>query len=384
MTKMEEMLSSKRALMQSMQDALNADKLDEAKEFKDKITALNDKISMQQIIDDESKPAPVPANSAVEDKNASFIRAAIKKFTNRKLTDMENALLLPTATSTNGANGESYILPKDIQTIVTRKIRDYGSMRDVLGYIQTTALSGSFPVEGFDSLSGLIDFTDGTDGTDDTSISFNNVSFSLAEKGALIKLSNTLLKMTDEDLVSYVADIFAKKAIVTENTLAIDALKTGKTVKTLADWKALKSSLNKDIDPAALFGAVIATNQDGFDILDSALDSYGRPVLQVNPTEPTKRTFMGIPVRVYSNALMPSSAATKSAEGYAPIFYGNLSEGAKFIDLGSTEFAADASAGFMSNTTIARLIEHIAVAQVDSSDKCYIYGQLKVAEKLAS
>ncbi len=381
MTKIEEMLEQKNSLIEKAQNMLDEGKIDDAKSVRDEINELVDKIELQKVLDKESAPV-APANSKTKE-NASFIRAAIKKFTGKQLTEAENSLLLPTTSSVNGVNGEGYILPQDIQTAINRKIRDYRSMREVLGYIKTTALKGSFPVENFETVTGLVDFADGTDGTDSTDISFTNVSFTLSEKAAFIKLSNTLLALTDNDLVGYIVEVFAKKAVITENAIAVDALKSGKTVKTIADWKALKSSTNKDLDPAALYGLVYVTNQDGFDVLDSALDTNGRPVLTVDPTQPSRKLFMGAPIVVFSNALLPSSAATKTADGYAPIFYGNIAEGVKFVDLGSTAFATSSEAGFMSNTTIARLIEFVTAVQCDSSDKCYIYGQLKVAEKLA-
>lgn len=386
MTKLEELKTKKAALIANMKAHLDADEIEKAKSIRDQIADINSKIDIQEIVDKEEREALDNKAKKIgsEDKteeNASFIRAAIKKFSGRSLTETENALLLPTTSNTNGTNGEGFILPQDIQTQINKKIREYRSMREILGYMQTSALSGRFPVENFDTVTGLIDFADGTDGTEADDIKFTSVSYTLSEKGALIQLSNTLLALTDNQLISYVVEVFAKKAVVTENTLATDALKNGKTVKTLDDWKALKSSINKDLDPAALFGTVIATNQDGFDFLDSALDENGRPILQPNPANPTERLFAGYPVKVYSNAILPSSAATSSKDGYAPIFYGDIANGAKFIDLGNTNFATSSEAGFTRNTTYARLIEFIAAVQVDSSDKCYIYGQLKVADK---
>ena len=313
---------------------------------------------------------------------ASSIRAMIKKMCGKTLTEAENALLLPTTSNTNGVNGEGYILPQDIRTIITKKIREYKSFREVLGYMPTTALTGSFPVENFESVSGLVDFADGTDGTDITDISFTNKSFSLKEKAAFLKLSNTLLALTDNALIEYVAEVFAKKAVVTENTMAIAKLKEGKTKKTLADWGALRKSINTDLDPAVLYGAKIVTNQNGFEYLDSQMDANNRPLLQPNPTDPTKKTFKGYEIVVFSNAMLPSTAATSSASEKTPIFYGNLAEAVKFVDLeGKIQFATSKEAGFMSNTTVARLIEFIDVVQCDSSDKCYIYGEIETAPK---
>ena len=388
MTKIEEMQNKLSNLLTKMQDCLDNDKLDDAAAVRNEIQALQDKISAQIFIDEANQmnfkeTAKTPENAQTK-QNASYIRACLKKFGNKPVTDVENSLLLPTSTYLNGANGEGYILPQDIQTQINRKIREYRSFRDVLGYIKTTALKGAFPVENLDSLAGLVDFADGTDGTVSNDISFTQVTFSLAEKGAFVKLSNTLLALTDNDLVAYIVEVFAKKAVITENAMAKAALQSNKTVKTLANWKQLKSSINKDLDPAAYFDTVIVTNQDGFDYLDSQLDENGRPVMQPDISQPTQRRFMGYPVIVFSNAQLASSAATTTAAGYAPIYYGSLKNGCKFVDAGLTSFAASSEAGFMSNTTVARLIEFVTVVQCDSSDKCYCYGQLQVEDQRVS
>ena len=387
MTKIEEMQNKLSQLITKMQDHIDKDELDKANAVKGEIQSLQDKITAQLFIDESMqngfKTKTAPENAQTK-QNASYIRACLKKFGNKPVTDVENSLLLPTSTYVNGANGEGYILPQDIQTQINRKIREYRSFRDVLGYIKTTALKGAFPVENLDSLAGLVDFADGTDGTVSNDISFTQVTFSLAEKGAFVKLSNTLLALTDNDLVAYIVEVFAKKAVITENAMAKAALQSNKTVKTLANWKQLKSSINKDLDPAAYFNTVIVTNQDGFDYLDSQLDENGRPVMQPDISQPTQKRFMGYPVIVFSNAQLASSAATTTSPGYAPIYYGLLSEGCKFVDAGLTSFATSTEAGFMSNTTVARLIEFVTVVQCDSSDKCYCYGQLQVEDQRVS
>lgn len=389
MTKLEEMQNRLSALISTMQAQLDADELDKAENTKAEIKTLKNKIANQIFLDEVSekgfknKSTKTTSDSQTKE-NASFIRACIKKFSGTPLTEIENALLLPTSTDVNGANGEGYILPQDIQTRIEKRVRDFRSFRSVLGYRKTTALKGSFPVEDLDSLTGLVDFADGTDGTLSNDISFKQVAYSLSEKAAFIQLSNTLLKLTDNDLIAYIIEVFAKKAVITENAMAKAALESNKTVKTLVSWRELKSSINKDLDPAALYNTVIVTNQDGFDYLDSQLDENGRPILQPDPTQPTVKRFVGYPVTVFSNAQIPSSAATTTAGGFAPIYYGSLADGVKFVDLGTTAFATSKEAGFMSNTTIARLIEFVTVVQCDKSDACYVYGQLQVEEKKTS
>lgn len=386
MTRLEEMLSKRAALIEQMQSHIDADRLDDAEQKKKEIEIINAKISKQIFLDElnshefeKDAAAITPSRKTKED--ASFIRAAIKKIGGKPLTEAEDALLLPTTTYVNGANGEGYILPQDIQTKINEKIRAFNSFRDVCGYMQTTALKGSFPIENLDSLTGLVDFDDGTDGTLSNDISFSQVSFALREKAAFVKLSNTLLALTDNNLIAYIVRVFAKKAVITENTMAKAAIEYNKTVKTFANWNDFKKSLNVDLDPAALNNTVIVTNQDGFNYFDEQTDDIGRPLLQPAPTQPTSKILFGYPVKVFSNTQLPSTAATAAADGFAPLYYGDIEDGVKFIDLGTTAFAASSEAGFLSHTTIARLIEFIDVVQCDASDACYCCGQVKVAEK---
>lgn len=162
-----------------------------------------------------------------------------------------------------------------------------------------------------------------------------------------------------------------QKAVITENAAIINKLKYGKAAKTLTTYTALSSSINIDLDPASLYNTVIVTNQDGFDYLDKQLDQNRRPILQPDPTNATVKRFKGFPVIVFSNAQFPSDQTYG-----APVFYGNLEEGVKFVTCGYYKFATSSEAGFTSNTTLARLIELFDVVQWDSDDACYCFGYL--------
>lgn len=384
MSKIEEMQAKLAVIINTAQDYLDKDDLENADKMQKQAQELADKIEKQKALDKLSASIEVPqASQAAEGakdttktkESASFIRAALKKLSGTKLTEAEDALLLPSVTYPNGEHGEGYILPQDIRTKIKEKLRQFRSLREVCGYLKTTALTGSYPSDN-DETEGLIDFTDGTDGTYVTDPAFTPVSWSLKEKGAFIKISNTLLSLTDNDLINYIVKRFAKKAVITENAMAKAKLEANKTAKTLSGWEALKESINVDLDPDALYNTKIVTNQDGFNALDKAIDLNGRAVLQPDPTQPTKRLFMGYPVEVYSNAMLPSD----STNNVAPIYYGNIEEGVQFVDLDNISFASSKEAGFMSNTTICRLIEWVDVTQPDASDKCYCFGKLALGE----
>ena len=178
------------------------------------------------------------------------------------------------------------------------------------------------------------------------------------------------LKDEQSGLMAYVGRWFARKAVKTENADILAVMKADKTAKTLADWKALKRSINKDLDPALLPGSVIVTNQDGFDELDNATDENGRPILQPDPKNPTQKLFKGITIDVYSNNDIPS------VEGKAPIFYGNLEEAITFVNRARYEMAKSKEAGFTKNATLIRVIERYDVIKTDND--AYCFGELTI------
>lgn len=389
MKKIDELRQEVSTKKEEVRSLLAENKVEEAENVMIEVRKIEKSIKLQEELDTEerSRVEEIIGESEIENKeergnqnmkltveqrDAKQIRSFIKEMAGKKLNEEERALVVA------GTSGENYILPQTISTMIRGLIRSYKSMRDVVGYIPSATLTGSFPIENYDMVTGLIDFTeDGENNLSEaTDIKFINKSYSLKEKGAFIALSNTLLLMTDNDLMNYVAQVFAKKAVITENAMATTALKNGKTIKAIADWKALKKSLNVDLNEAVKFGAVIVTNQDGFDVLDSAVDGQGRPILSVDLSNPTQRKFMGYPVVVYDNSLLPTTGTTTKK---APIFYGLLSEAVKFVDNGKYSFATSEHAAFLKNMTLAKVIEYVDCIQVDSSDKCYIAAELTVA-----
>ncbi|MDE3838655.1 phage major capsid protein [Bacillus methanolicus] len=358
-----EQINNKKA---AAKELLNAKKLDEAKALTDEIKDLQKEFDIEAALYEEEKENVKNVLNVKEDK-ADAIKAFYKALRGERLTDVENALL------TGGTQGENLIIPQDIQTRINELRREYKSARDLVNYYPTNTLTGSFVFEDSSTITELTNFTDGADVPTSNDPKFNNVPYSVKDYGALLPVSNKLLQNENGGLVDYLGRWFNRKAIRTENSKIFAALKSNKTAKALADWKALKKSLNKDLDPALLVDAVIVTNQDGFDFIDSALDDQGRPVLQPNPTNPTQKLFMGIPVHVFSNAELPTTGTTTKK---APIFYGRLQDGVTFVDRNLYQFDASEHAGFNKNQTVIRVIEQFDVIQADKD--AYVYGEFDV------
>ena len=192
-----------------------------------------------------------------------------------------------------------------------------------------------------------------------STIKFGNVSWNLSDYGDIIPISNQLLQDEKANLTNYVGRRFAKKAVRTENGKIIALLKTA-AKKTGSSHEALKTALNKDLDPAISASAIIITNQDGFDYLDSLNDSNGRPLLTTSLADATQKMYKGRRIVVLPNG------SFKSTAGKLTYFVGDMAEFMSFFDRGAYEMAVSKEAGFTKYATMMRVVERFDVAVVDS------------------
>ena len=209
------------------------------------------------------------------------------------------------------------------------------------------------------------DFDDGNDIPDGTDPTFKAVKFAIALKGMIIPVSNILTAVETAGLIAYLNNWFVKNAIYSENKDIFATRKASKSAKELASLDALGESLNLDLDPACLVGGVVVTNQTGWNVMDKAKDANGRPMLQPDPANATRKLFKNLPVHVFSDAQLPNES-TK-----APIFYGDLKAGCYFVEFAYQFFDASAHAGFVKNRTLMRVIEGYDVIQADVDAYCY-------------
>lgn len=293
--------------------------------------------------------------------------ALVKALGKRKMTEEERALLIE-GTAGEGQTSGAYIVPEDVRTEINEFRRQFVSLKDYVDVEVTNTNAGSFVNEKLSTVTELADLTEGQDITE-TSISFDKLTYAIKDKGALLPVSNTLLQDEAGNLLSYVGRWFSKKAVKTENKDIITVLKAGKTSPTtIATVADLTKSMNGDLDPDLLDGAIVITNQDGFAVLDDEVDEMGRPMLQPDPTNATRKLFKGLQIAVLSNANLAT------VDSKAPIFLGNLKEAVRFEDRNVYELAVSKEAGFTKNITYLRCIERYDVILKDAD--AYIYGAI--------
>jgi len=274
---------------------------------------------------------------------------------------------LPEISGTNAASGENYLIPEDVNLAIRELRKTYVSAKDIITVIPTDTLSGSFNFES-GTPSGLTSLDDGDDVNATGQPTFAPKTFAIKLFGKLIPISNILKGVEKGGLMAYINKWFVKNAVITENAAIFTALKANKVLKAIVGWSAFKSSINKDLDPSALIGGVIVTNQTGFDVLDNELDGQGKPILSNNIADATKKMFNGLPIKVFPNAQLANVG------GKAPIFYGNLEAGAYFMDKNGLQFAVSDQFLFGKNQTAFRVIEGFDVIQADTD--AYIYGTI--------
>lgn len=317
----------------------------------------------------------IPAAPGEGAKKADGFQTISKLLTGNRLTDKEKALI----TGTDATHGENYLIPDDVRAEINELRKTYISAKDLVTVESTDALAGSINYES-GTPAGLTAFDDGDAITEETAPAFVKKSFAIGFYGKLIPISRILLGSEKAGIMGYINRFFVRNAVLTENAQIFAALKAGYnagTAKAVAGWKALKKSINVDLDPSCLIDGVIVTNQSGFATLDAEEDADGRPVLQPNPANPTEKLFQGLRVYVFPDAQLANIDAT-----HFPMIYGSLKAGATLVEHTALEFATSDQFGFNKNQNYMRVIEGFDVMSTDTA--AYIYGSFSATPAASS
>jgi HK97 family phage major capsid protein len=279
--------------------------------------------------DDPSKRF-VPAGGDQEPKEAKDIRASSeysKQFWNAVMMgatpksvkmgqhSIEKFGLLMNLSETGGTPaGEEggFLLPVDFDGKIKELQRSLVDLSKIFNSESVTAYSGWRAVQQAAAALPFAAFTEmgaggGVAATEEPK--WNQVLYTLVAYGGRIPVANDLLTDTPVNLMAYLAKWAGQKEIITKNSRIlslVNAISPSEAVTDLENlFPAIKTALNKTLDPAISALAKIIVNQSGFNLLDQLVDGTGRPLLQPDPTQPTKRLFQGREVVVLSNAAQP-------------------------------------------------------------------------------
>ena len=270
--------------------------------------------------------------------------------------------------ATPGEDG-GFLVPIDIDNTIRELKRELNPLAPLFSEETVSAPTGwrvidTAPTSGMSAVNEM-----GTVPTDDQPV-FGKVPYSLTKYGLRIPISNELMNDEAANLMGYLSRWFARKLVLTENGLLLTALKTltasAMTTGNITADSAIKTILNKTLDPAISASAVILTNQSGFNALDQLTDGMDRGLLQPDPTNATIHRIFGRRVVVVSDAQLPNGTGTGTP---AEFFIGDFREFATLFRKDGFEVASTNIGGnaWATDSTEVRGIARLCVSKFDAS-----------------
>lgn len=363
--KMRELLTKIEAKTLEAKEARDKGETDKAATILDNIDALKKEYDVEKRLMEEEKPEETEIKkSAPVDAVKAFATAARSGFK-----------------SMNEGAGEQggYTVPEDIET----KINHYRENEDALqSLITVTAVktdSGARTFRARSAQAGFANVAEGaTIGANGTP-QFTRLEYTVAKMAGYYPVTNELLEDSDQNIVAELTHWIGNESRVTRNKLIMDAIKTVSATAIAEGADGLKKALNVTLKPYFRAGAVIVTNQDGLNYLDTLKDGNDQYLLKPELADATKYTFAGFPVKVYDNDTLPSNTQTGGKRGL-PFIIGDLKEALvmferKGINIKSSDVAGDA---FLSDMTYFRAIEREVVKVRDAA--AIINGVMTITE----
>ncbi len=179
-----------------------------------------------------------------------------------------------------------------------------------------TAYSGWRAIETATALLPLQAMTENVDQTEIENPEFTKITYTATDRGGFLPIGNDLLSDSSANIMAYVARWFGKKVVLTRNYYALTLINALAAIAVAAAKDlpaALKTALNKTLDPAVSAGASIVLNQSGFNVLDQLLDGTGRPLIQPDPTNPTQMMYKGRKIVMLADRLWGNLAGPDRA-----------------------------------------------------------------------
>lgn len=280
-------------------------------------------------------------------------------------------------TSKEGEDG-GYIIPEDIQTRINELRQTTDDLKQYVNVVPVSTNKGARTLErraDHTPFAPLSEYGDPDAMQEIESPKFDRKSYAIEDYAGFLPVYNSILEDTDQALEEYLIKWIAKKGKATDNHFILQVI-DGFEKKVLDDYTGIKDILNVELDPSFANEAVIYTNQDGFNYLDKLKDNNGRPLLQPDPTQATRKLFAGThPIVVLSNKTIVTT------NNLAPFIIGVLKEAVNYwdrkqISIDMTKVGGDA---WRSNTT-----EFRAIMRLDTGDwdpEAVVYGQIDITKE---
>lgn len=221
-----------------------------------------------------------------------------------------------------GENG-GFLVPEDLKGDIEEAKKYNKAISQFVHVIPGKTSKGYYTTESEANYGELQEINDSTNIAEENLkvIGFN---WELKKYGSFTALSEELNDDTDFNLFKWFKNTHAEKATKTENKVIFSTVKASLATKQIASVAELKTSLNKDFNPALENEILIVTNQDGLEKAESFIE-----VLKGENEDP-KRYLDVYRVEVYSNDDLPTIIDATNGDR-VPFIYGSFKRSVKMF-----------------------------------------------------
>lgn len=325
-------------------------------------------------------PNPEPTAPKAEYKSVFFKALRGQKLNEEEMTMLEQFKVDAKLSEHIGEDG-GYIVPEDITTTINELKNTVDNLEQYVTVEPVKTNKGARTLERrADStpFAPLSEYGDPNAMAEINTPKFDRLPYEIEDYAGFLPVPNDLLADTDQALESYLRRWLAKKSKATRNHLILTVLNT-LSKKTFANYGGIKTAINVDLDPAHAQVAKIYTNQDGFNYLDQLEDKNGKPLLQEDPQDATRKLLNGRQIVVLSNKTI-ASVVDGGGVGtlMAPFIVGDLKEAIVLWDRKqmSVDMTKEGGNAWRTNTTEFRAIEREDVTLWDS--EAVVFGQIDI------
>lgn len=348
---------------------------EEVQGIHNKLKVEYEKLKTEELIA-QNKANPDGAKHQGADGKDKYKKALFNMLRNKRLTEEEVETIkgynkLNTTTNEDGG----YILPIDQETAIKELKKQTFSFRNYVTVEPVSTKTGTRVMEKNAEETPFAKITEGEEITDITPTpQFVQIKFDIADYAGILPVTNNLLNDTDVALEAYLNKWLAKKSNATENKIILDLIEKISSKTPVQLIEQLKNIRNTKLDMAFKPTTKFYMNSDAFNYFAEEKDANGRPMLEVNPKNPTERMIDGCPVVEVPNSLM------KTTTNKAKIIIGDLGEFATLFDRNAITIETTKVGGsaWRNNTTELRAIirldaqkfdeRAIQIAEVDISE----------------
>ena len=351
--KMRELLTKIEAKTLEAKEARDKGETDKAVTILDDIDVLKKEYDVEKRLMEEEKPEEPEKKAAPVDSVKAFAQAARSGFKG-----------MNEGTPAQGG----YTVPEDIETKINHYRENGDSLQNLITVVPVKTKSGARTFRVRSQQTGFANVAEGgAIGTKDTP-NYTRLEYTVAKYAGIYEATNELMEDSDANIAHELTRWIGTESRVTRNNLILAAIKTISSTAIAAGADGLKKALNVTLKPYFRNSAVIVTNQDGLNYLDTLKDKNDQYLLKPEVADATQYRFAGFPVKVYDNDTMPSNTATSGKLGI-PFIIGDLKEAIvmferKGVSILGSNVAGDA---FAHDMTYFRAIEREVVKVRDSA-----------------